>query len=402
MNQRLNNQDNKSWKIQPLSDIVEKIIDNRGKTPPFNLSSGCRLIESWQIKISSKYPLFSEEKQKYVSEDCYRNWFRDVHPQHKDILFSTVGASVPQFCLTPSEEEICIAQNVIGIRANKKLIYQDFLLFLFKTQKFINLVKNLLIVTVQPSIKISHLLSIPVTMPSLAEQEEIIDVLASLEDKIEILRRQNITLEKLAHALFHKWFIQGAKPEWENTYLTKIYDFESGARVRSKDYCKEELPGTIRYTRVRDMEHARADIFIKSELTDKKCAPYDLLVSFDGTVGKVAYGLSGTYSSGLRKITSKNEIYNNLSFKYLLFKRPEIINTIKSNALGTVILHAFSSAELLKFRLPSPKVISQFTMITNPLFNRILANRQQIVTLENTRDILLPQLMNEKIKIMRG
>ncbi len=402
MNQRLNNQDNKNWRIQPLSDIVEKIIDNRGKTPPFNSNSGHRLIESWQIKINSKYPLFSEEKQKYVSDDCYQNWFRDIHPQHKDILFSTVGASVPQFCLTPSEEKICIAQNVIGIRANKKLIYQDFLLFLFKTQKFINLVKNLLIITVQPSIKISHLLSIPVSMPSLGEQEEIIDVLASLEDKIEILRRQNITLEKIAHALFHKWFIQDAQQGWEDIYLTKIYNFESGARVSSKNYCQEQLPDTVRYIRVRDMEHARADIFIKSQLTNKKCEPHDLLVSFDGTVGKVAYGLSGTYSSGLRKITSKNEIYNNLSFKYLLFKRPEIINTIKSNALGTVILHAFSSVVLLKFRLPSPKVISKFTMITSPLFNRILANRQQILTLENTRDILLPRLMNKKIKIMRG
>ena len=131
--------------------------------PPFNLNTGCRLIESWQIKINSKYPLFSEEKQKYVSDDCYQSWFRDVHPQHKDILFSTVGASVPQFCLTPSEEKICIAQNVIGIRANKKALYiRIFCYSYLKTQKFINLVKSLLIITVQPSIKISHLLSIPV------------------------------------------------------------------------------------------------------------------------------------------------------------------------------------------------------------------------------------------------
>ena len=128
-----------------------------------------------------------------------------------------------------------------------------------------------------------------------------------------------------------------------------------GRELAARIIAKSSSPDTVRYIRVRDMEHARADIFIKSQLTNKKCEPHDLLVSFDGTVGKVAYGLSGTYSSGLRKITSKNEVYNTLSFKYLLFKRPEIINTIKSNALGTVILHAFSSTALLKFRFAKSK-----------------------------------------------
>ena len=163
---------------RPLADLLEKVIDNRGKTPPLvdakeiaargqkadqnesqvaefqrSKSKIFPLIESWQIKNHSKYPLEKVSRQKYVSEDCYKSWFRDEHPQPQDILLTTVGASIPQYCLAPTDHKISIAQNVVGLRGRRAEVDQDFLRFHFLSNQFLREVNKRIVTTVQPSIK---------------------------------------------------------------------------------------------------------------------------------------------------------------------------------------------------------------------------------------------------------
>ena len=190
------------WEEVVLSDIVEKVIDNRGKTPPYNRESGIRLIESWQVKNNSLYPLSSATRQKYVDEECYNTWFRDQHPQQDDILFTMVGASIPQYCLVPSKEKICIAQNLVGIRGKKDIVDQEFLHFYFINDFFIQRVKGWIVTTVQPSIKLSNFLNLKLRIPSLPKQREIASHLSVICEKIELLKRQNITLEQLVQQKF--------------------------------------------------------------------------------------------------------------------------------------------------------------------------------------------------------
>lgn len=118
-------------------------------------------------------------------------------------------------------------------------------------------------------------------------------------------------------------------------------------------------------------------------------------------MGRVAFGVPGAYSSGIRKITSTDSVYDNFGFKYLLFKAKSIQDTIQEHATGTVILHAGTSINFLSIPLPVRSIIQKFNRITEPLFEKIFSNQTQIRTLEKLRDTLLPKLMRGEVRLIR-
>ena len=190
------------WKEYRLGDCIEFIIDNRGKNPPLS-DSGYELIETNMISSNNKYPDF-DKVTKYVSEDTYNNWFRKGHPKIGDILISTVG-NIGKVAIVNADKG-CIAQNLIGLRVNEKIIAEYLYYFLIKKDTQDQLL-SLNIGSVQPSIKVPHLLNLEIKIPELLKQKECIQVLSKLDDKIQLNTRINQTLEQIAQALFKSWFV---------------------------------------------------------------------------------------------------------------------------------------------------------------------------------------------------
>lgn len=191
-----------NWKEYRLGDCIEFIIDNRGKNPPLS-NSGYELIETNMISSNNKYPDF-DKVTKYVSEDTYNNWFRKGHPKIGDILISTVG-NIGKVAIV-NEDKGCIAQNLIGLRVNEKIIAEYLYYFLIKKDTQDQLLA-LNIGSVQPSIKVPHLLNLEIKIPELLKQKECIQVLSKLDDKIQLNTQINQTLEQIAQALFKSWFV---------------------------------------------------------------------------------------------------------------------------------------------------------------------------------------------------
>lgn len=190
------------WKEYKLGDCIEFIIDNRGKNPPLS-DSGYELIETNMISSNNKYPDF-DKVTKYVSEDTYNNWFRKGHPKIGDILISTVG-NIGKVAIV-NEDKGCIAQNLIGLRVNEKIIAEYLYYFLIKKDTQ-DQILSLNIGSVQPSIKVPHLLNLEIKIPELLKQKECIQVLSKLDDKIQLNTQINQTLEQIAQALFKSWFV---------------------------------------------------------------------------------------------------------------------------------------------------------------------------------------------------
>lgn len=146
------------WEISTLESIISEVIDNRGKTPPLassesyiyplvevnSLNDGNRFFDNYSIK-------------KHVNKNTYDNWFRKGHPKKGDVLISTVG-SIGKVCLV-DDEQCCIAQNIIALRGRSK-DYGYYLYELLKYQK--EKLINLDISSVQPSIKVPHLMKMKI------------------------------------------------------------------------------------------------------------------------------------------------------------------------------------------------------------------------------------------------
>jgi type I restriction enzyme S subunit len=150
----------KGWRMGSLSEIISFVVDNRGKTPNtlIEKENNYPLIEVNSL-INSRVVTQQHLAKKYVDDETYNNWFRKGHPQKGDVLFSTVG-SIGEISLV-FDEKFCIAQNIIALRS---IFNGSFLFFTLK-----NLKQSLLsldISSVQPSIKVPHLLKSEILIPN--------------------------------------------------------------------------------------------------------------------------------------------------------------------------------------------------------------------------------------------
>ncbi|MDB0614867.1 Type I restriction enzyme, S subunit [Tenacibaculum dicentrarchi] len=186
------------WRVGEINDLIEFIIDNRGKTPPLiekNINS-YSLIEVNSITGDDRNVNINLGK-KFVNEETYQNWFRKGHPINGDILLSTVG-SIGQLAQV-FDEKICIAQNIIALRSNTS---GNFLYELLKINQ--KLIINLDISSVQPSIKVPHLLAMPVIIPNIELIKKFDNLVDKLSKKITSNNQQVQTLKKTRDTLLPK------------------------------------------------------------------------------------------------------------------------------------------------------------------------------------------------------
>lgn len=186
------------WRIGKIKDLVKFVIDNRGKTPPLiDNPLGCfPLIEVNSITGGDRNVNLSLGK-KFVDKKTYQSWFRKGHPINGDILLSTVG-SIGQLAQV-FDEKICIAQNIIALRSNTSGNYLYELLKRNQRQ-----IINLDISSVQPSIKVPHLLSMDVVIPKLDIIQQFDKVANKLTRKITSNNEQIQSLTKTRDALLPK------------------------------------------------------------------------------------------------------------------------------------------------------------------------------------------------------
>ena len=96
-----------NYDVVKLKTILSNVIDNRGKTPKI-VQSGKPLLEGMHINMSDSFPDNTLwDKQKYVSQSDYENWFRAGHPIYHDILCATVG-TLPKWCMMDNQDIYCI------------------------------------------------------------------------------------------------------------------------------------------------------------------------------------------------------------------------------------------------------------------------------------------------------
>ena len=160
-----------------------------------------------------------------------------------DIVITHRG-TLGQFCLVPESkyERYVISQSGMKVTVNPEKLNNIFLLYFFKSDIGRNeLLQHESQVGV-PSISspLTSLKSVMIRLPPLPEQKAIANVLSSLDDKIDLLHRQNKTLEAMAETLFRQWFIEEAKEDWEkNTFekwISNTFGGDWGKEFPDKDY----------------------------------------------------------------------------------------------------------------------------------------------------------------------
>lgn len=260
-----------------------------------------------------------------------------------------------------------------------------------------------------------------IDVPSMAIQNQIVKINNIIQKTIHDIKELDKKIEELAQALYKRWFVDfdfpnqngdpyqssggemveselGLIPKgWEILNLDSRIKFDRGIEPGSKNYQIKKTDTNVQFFRVGDLSN-KGQVFVESNLIKNRIVEEnDVLVSFDGAIGRVGAGFSGSYSTGLRKVyDSKNEISN--SSIYYMMKSKLIQETIKKHANGTTILHAGSSIPFLKI----PFKINIFKLYQekiDPIFNKLLKIKLENQKLSELRDKLLPKLMSGEIEV---
>lgn len=186
-----------------LSNAVEFIVDNRGKTVPVQ-EGGIPLIATNCISNANLYPEFSNVR--YVSDEVYANWFRS-HPEPDDIILTNKGSKNGAICLVPNPVNFCIAQDMVALRAKKGSVYPRYLFAVLRSSLIQNRIKELNVDSVIPHFKKTDFNKLFFPLLNYERQVVIGDFYYNFCKKIELNRQTNQTLEQIAQAIFKSWFV---------------------------------------------------------------------------------------------------------------------------------------------------------------------------------------------------
>jgi type I restriction enzyme S subunit len=395
MSRKINNK--KRTQLYTIGECVETIIDNRGKTPPVSkMVTPFELLEVNSLANAARYPDYSVVK-KYLDEDTYFNWFRNGHPKKNDILFSTVG-SIAETAL--SEGRGSIAQNLIALRIDKLKAIPAFFYYFLKNPQIKNQLLSLDISSVQPSIKVPHLLSLEIHLPSIPEQKSIASILSSLDDKIDLLHRQNKTLESLAETLFRQWFVEEAD---EQMPVSECIDFNP-QRVIPKGLATPYL----------EMSNVNTNIFHPIDWCDREFRSGMKFINRDTLLaritpclenGKAAYvtfledGQTGWGSTEFIGLRPKGNIHPLLA--YALTKNQDFRDYAEGCLEGSSGRQRVNVDHLMNFEinLLTKDRINGFNRAMESIEPKLVNNFAGIRTLEQLRDVLLPRLVSGEVEL---
>ncbi len=336
-----------------------------------------------------------------------------------DLVFTHRG-TIGQVGLIPKHKfpRYVVSQSGMKLTVDKSKLDENYLFYFFKSDiGQYELLKNESQVGV-PAISspLSSLKSVDILLPPLPEQKAIAAVLSSLDDKIDLLHRQNKTLEALAETLFRQWFIEPvragkphaggeAQDDWEEYSLYEAIGLVGGGTPKTS--VSEYWNGEISWLSGGDIAANHKGIIVSTEKSitldglnnsSAKLLPkYSTVISARGTVGKYCI-LSKPMAFSQSNYGIEPKFKDCYFFTYLLIAHSveELQSAAYGSVFDTITTNTFKGHTII---LPNEVYIVNFENEVSPIFMKILNNQFQISTLEKLRDTLLPKLMSGEVRV---
>jgi len=320
---------NHSLKYETFGSLLKNVVDNRGKTCP-TADSGIPLIATNCIVNNYLYPIY--KKLRYVSEETYNTWFRD-HPRPSDMIFVLKGTP-GRVAWVPDPVDFCIAQDMVAIRADERKNFPKYLFAVLRSDYIQQEIEGLHVGSLIPHFKKGDFddLKIPIVKPKL--QEFIGNQYFDLSLKIDLLHRQNKTLEAMAETLFRQWFVEEADEGWEEGVLPDEFDFTMGQSPPGSSYNQEGI-GTPMFQGNADFGFRFPEERVYTTEPKRLAYPHDTLISVRAPVG--AQNMAKAECCIGRGVAAFRYRHKKNFYTYTYFKLRSLMDEIrKFNDEGTV------------------------------------------------------------------
>ena len=379
----------KDWEVKRLGEILAKII--KGKNPKKCLGD--------LPYLTAKYLRGEEEAEEFYNETA------GVLVDENEIVIIWDGSNSGE--VFKSKKGI-LASTMCKLLFDEEVANKIYAFYVLKTNE--EDIKGAKSGTDDRHVDKEYFLNLLIPLPPLPEQSRIATVLSWFDDLIEVKKRQNEILEKTAMAIFKSWFIdfepfrdgefvyseeleKEIPREWEVKKIGEIAEIIMGQSPPSKFYNEDGIgipfiqgKGQLgKYT-------PQTTIFCSCD--GKLAKVYDILLTVRAPVGELNLA-DKEYIIG-RGIASIRSNYWPFLFLYFNFNR-ELLKSLEKGTTYDAIVK--EDIENLLIVIPPSHILQSFHSLVEPLFQKIILNQKQIMTLRKIRDTLLPLLVFGKLRV---
>jgi type I restriction enzyme, S subunit len=337
-----------------------------------------------------KFIDFSERK---ISNYGLQNCSTKMLPPKTTVLIAR-GATMGRCAMLRSE--MALNQTCFGIFPDPNIADYDFIFYFIKNsfEYFQSISHGAIFNTIIGN----SLKNIPILLPPLAEQRAIAGVLSALDDKIDLLHRQNRTLEALAETLFRHHFIDNAQPDWMEGKFSEEFDFTMGQSPEGSTL-NEAGQGLPFFQGRADFGFRFPNKRVYTTSPTRYASQFDVLLSVRAPVGDLNIAIEDcAIGRGVAALRYKQ----NSAYKtYTYYKLRSMIESFKAfNETGTVF-GSIGKNDLndLEVVIPPHKHIKEFQVEVGTIDDKIYLNCLEIHNLETLRDTLLPKLLSGEVGV---
>lgn len=314
---------------------------------------------------------------------------------HPEVMTQVVGETSRY----KVEEKALLNQRVAKIEAKQNLD-NNFLYFFLKDEvTHSSLASQSAGSANQANISKGNIEDLLIFCPSLQEQQSIASILSSLDDKIDLLHRQNKTLEQLAETLFRQWFVEEAEESWKIGTLADEFDFSMGQSPPGDSY-NEIGDGMIFFQGRTDFDFRFPKTRMFTTQPSRYAKQFDTLISVRAPVGDM--NMAYTDCCIGRGLSAFRYKHDSMFYSYTYYKLRSLMQQIKQfedngTVFGSITKDDFSK---LKNFIPTIELINSFQAMVKTVDAKIFSNYNQIRTLTQLRDTLLPKLMSGEVRVV--
>ena len=414
------------WQTSPLDECLDALLDYRGKSPPKS-ENGIPVLSAKVVKTSG---ILRPIEQK-IAVDYYPIWMVRGQPHLGDVVMTTEAPMGEVTQLDQETVQYALGQRIVCLRGKPNKLDNKFLRYLLASPAQQAVLASYATGTTVLGISQKDLRSVPITYPEFREQQRIGELLGALDDKIELNRRMNETLEAMARAIFRDWFVDfgptRAKMAGHPPYLApdlwslfpahldpegkpegwaggSLADFAS---LNPESWARANYPDSINYVDLSNTKLGTIEIHTDFAKATAPSRAQRILRPGDTIVGTVRPG-NGSYalvseqdltgSTGFAVLRPSKKIFREVV--YLAATSQDNIDRLSHLADGgaypAVPPEIVAGTPLTN---APERVFIQFSVAVNALIDRVEANKRENRTLAATRDLLLPKLMSGEVRV---
>ena len=352
---------------------------------------------------------------KSVDADGYKKYLLE----YGDVVFARTGNSTGRSYVYRLKDGVFVyAGFLIKFKLNISKVIPEYFRYVLLSSQYKNWIKGNVTGSTRSNINVDGFGKFTFKLPEISEQKRIADILAALDDKIELNNQMNQTLEEIASLLYKRWFVDFEFPDdkgnpykssggemvdselgmipkgWEVKNLTEIAKFVNGlAMQKFRPQISEESLPVLKIKELISNSVSKSTERCKKNIKDEvKVFDGDIIFSWSGTLAvKIWSAGEAGLNQHLFKVTSS--IYPKWLYYLIVLYNLNNFKSIASDKATTMGHINRSHLEKTYFTIPQIKIINKEYTYMETIIDKIIENKVNIKYLQETKEKVMLDLI---------